>query len=376
MPWQEVSIMSQRCEFVKLASLQQISFRELCRRFAISAPTGYKWLERSRDQGPDLSDRPRRPRTSPQKTSEALEAQVVALRTRHRTWGGRKIAARLTAKGFEQVPAPSTITDILRRHDLLGEDQAQKHRPYLRFERPAPNDLWQMEFKGNFAVSDGRCHPLTILDDHSRYSIAVRACRNEKSATVQAQLIECFRRYGLPKQMLMDNGGPWSSPVRGLTVLEAWLMRLDIGISHGRPHHPQTQGKEERFHRTLKADVLQFDAPCDFAGCQPAFDAFRTLYNHERPHEALGMQPPASRYAPSPRSYPETLPPIQYAPGDHICKVSFNRVRFRGQVIVVGEGVVGQYVALRPTLEDGVYDVIYCNTTIRQINLRERPKSP
>lgn len=376
MPWQEVSIMSQRQEFVRLAMSGSVNFRELCRRFGISPPTGYKWLGRYREGDGDLSDRSRRPHNCPHKTSESVENLVLGMRSKHKTWGGRKIVARLKAKGNANLPAPSTVTEILRRHNLLEEAPGQNQGPWEHFEYEHPNDLWQMDFKGHFPIDGGRCHPLTILDDHSRFNIGLRACLNEKGDTVRGHLTDCFRRYGLPKRMLMDNGAPWSGH-QGLSALEAWLMRLSIHVMHGRPMHPQTQGKDERFHRTLKADVLQFNRPTHFTGCQPVFDAFRHVYNQERPHEALGLQTPASRYEPSSRSFPEALPPIEYAPGDQVRKAySPGLICFKGRTILVGAGVISEMVAVRPTLEDGVWDVIYCTTKIRQIDLRQPAEQP
>ena len=377
MPWQELSTMSLRLEFVRLASQEPrtVSIRELCRRFNISPPTGYKWLSRcSADGSVDVRDRSRRPHVSPTKTSDALELAVLKLRKDHPTWGGRKIAARLHALEQENVPAPSTITEILRRNAALDDDKKPSDSASTRFEYDQPNALWQMDFKGHFPIKEGRCHPLTILDDHSRFSIAVQACTNEQSETVKDELIRVFRTYGLPERMLMDNGPAWSGQGHGLSKIEIWLMRLDIKVCHGRPYHPQTQGKDERFHRTLKADVLQFNVPKDLASCQKAFDEFRQVYNHQRPHEAIGLRPPISRYQPSNRPYLEMLPAIEYAPQDVIRKVYYpGQLRFQGRRIIVGKGLIGQQVAIRPTLVDAVYDIMYCSTVVRQVNLRTDP---
>jgi len=184
-------------------------------------------------------------------------------------WGGRKLAAWLQAHEHAVVPRPSTISEILRRHGRLQPATSQPHR-WRRFEHAAPNQLWQMDFKGHVPLGQGagRLHPLTVLDDHSRFAIGLEACANERGATVQQRLIELFRRYGLPDRMLTDNGGPWgvssqnphtytSLTPHTYTSLTAWLLRLGIRISHGRACHPQTQGKDERFHRTLKAELLQ-----------------------------------------------------------------------------------------------------------------------
>jgi transposase InsO family protein len=381
MPWEDRSILSQRKQFVQLAHKPGTNFRQLCRRFAICPTTGYKWCHRTAQDGDiGLQNRSRRPHASPWRTPEAMEHLILALRQDHHDWGGRKIQDVLVKAGYQGVPSPSTITEVLRRHGRLDPNEAAKHRPFTRFEHDAPNDLWQMDFKGHFAMTQGRCHPLTILDDHSRYAIAVQACENEQETTVRAALIDRFRLYGLPWRMLMDNGSPWSGQGQGITALEAWLMRLDIGVSHGRPYHPQTQGKDERFHRTLKSAVLHSSVLSrypltDLWHCQQSFDAFRETYNHVRPHEALNMKRPAQHYRVSDRCYPEVLPAIEYWPGDKVRKVSVpGRISLSGYTISVGDGLNGQFVAARPTEIDGVYDLVYCQNIIKRIDLRDYEK--
>ncbi len=308
MPWQESSVETLRQEFVMLATQEGANIRELCRRFSISPDTAYTLLARYRQEGADgLRDRSRRPLHAPLQTAPAMEAAVCAVRGAHPAWGGRKIHRYLLDHGQRAAPAASTITDILRRHDLLDRTQSAHHRPWQRFAAAAPNDLWQMDFKGHIALRQGRCHPLTVLDDHSRYCLALEACGDERTDTVQTRLIALFARYGLPWRLLADNGAPWGDGRSRYTVLTVWLLRLGITVTHGRAYHPQTQGKEERFHRTLKAEVLAGENFADLARAQAAFDPWRLSYNHERPHEALALATPGSRYVPSPRRYPETL---------------------------------------------------------------------
>lgn len=374
MPWQEVCAMSLRTEFVRLASGEGANVRELCRRFSVSPPTAYKWLRRYREAGmPGLVERPRRPHSSPARTAPEVEAAVVALRQEHPAWGGRKLHARLLAQGHTPVPSPSTITAILRRRDLLDPEESSKHRRWQRFEHPTPNALWQMDFKGHVPVGHGRCHPLTVLDDHSRFALGVEACPNERGTTVQARLITLFRRYGLPERMVMDNGAPWGTAGGHLyTPLTVWLLRLRVGVSHGRPYHPQTQGKDERFHRTLATEVLRGRSFGDLAQCQQAFDAWREVYNLERPHEALGYAPPASRYQVSPRPFPETLPPIEYGPDDLVRRVQQGGVvHVRGREYLVGKAFHGYPVALRPTDQDGMLAVFFCHHRIATIDFRD-----
>jgi transposase InsO family protein len=303
-----------------------------------------------------------------------MEQTVLTLRAAHPVWGGRKIRARLTAQGCGGVPAASTITAILRRHDQIDPQQSTARRSCVRFERPAPNDLWQMDFKGHIGLRNGaRCHPLTVLDDHSRFAVALRALQDEQGKSVQAELIETFRRYGLPAAVLTDNGPPWGGRPCGesYTPLAVWLIRLGIGVLHGRAYHPQTQGKEERFHRTLKAELLGDELFADLSIAQRRFDRWRNIYNFERPHEALGLSVPAQRYEPSPRRYLELLPPIEYGPDDAVRKVhAAGEIYFRGRIIRIGRAFWRQHIALRPTATDGLLDVFFCKQWIRQIDLR------
>jgi transposase InsO family protein len=346
---------------------------ELARRFGVSRKTAYKWLVRAKAREPlSLSDRSRRPASSPAKTAAAVEARVVSLRGQHPAWGGRKLRRRLLDQGVEGVPATSTITGILHRHQLIDGQESLKHKAWLRFEHPKPNDLWQMDFKGHFALEEGRCHPLTVLDDHSRYSLGLQACGNERTETVQERLTAMFRRYGLPWRMLMDNGSPWGDDgTHPFTPLTVWLLLLGIAISHGRPYHPQTQGKDERFHRTLKAEVLARQTFRDLSGCQRAFDAWRDLYNHQRPHEALGLAVPASRYQVSPRSFPERLPPIVYGPDVLVRQVQEQGwISYCGQEYRVPKAFKGYPIGLRPTDQDGVMDILFAHHHILTLDLR------
>jgi transposase InsO family protein len=374
MPWKEVSTVSLRSDFVSLAQQADANVSLLAHRFGISRKTAYKWLGRAAAGGPaPLADRSRRPHTCPARTPELLEQLVLQLRDRHPAWGGRKLHARLRALGQADVPAPSTITAILRRHGRLDGPRAGQPRAWQRFEHAAPNDLWQMDFKGHFGLTNGgRCHPLTVLDDHSRYALGLRACADEQTDTVKRALTELFRRHGLPRRMLMDNGSPWGDDwEHPWTPLTVWLLRLGVAVSHGRPHHPQTQGKDERFHRTLHAELLSCHTFADVADCQGQFDPWRYVYNHERPHEALGLAVPASRYRVSPRAFPAQLPPIAYDAADAVRQVQDKgRFRFRGRVYQVAKAFRGYPIALRGTGQDGVLGVWFCAHRLGYLDLR------
>lgn len=373
MPWKEETTMSLRYEFVTLATGEDANIRKLCRQYGISPKTGYKWIHRYRQNGFDgLEGLSRRPRRSPGKTICAVEREVLNIRKKHPAWGGRKIHARLLTLGYTKVPAASTITDILRRHGKLDPTESVKHKPLVRFVHEHPNDLWQMDFLGHFPLVHGRCHTLTVLDDSSRFNIAIRACGNEKGIIVQKHLIDIFRRYGLPVRILTDNGSPWGcDSEHRYTWLSAWLVRLGIGISHGRPHHPQTQGKDERFNRTVKEEAIRGRGFRDLTDAQKRFDHWRDIYNLERPHESLEMATPASRYQTSGRPYPEMLSPIEYQPGDVVRRVNKDGYfQYCNKKYKISQAFQGYPIALRTTPTDGIMDVFFCHQKVVQINTR------
>ncbi len=305
-----------------------------------------------------------------------MGATVVALRERHPAWGGRKIHRRLQDLGHQDVPAPSTITHILRRHGLLIAQPAEPSPGSRRFEHAEPNALWQIDFKGHIATAAGRCHPLTLVDDHSRFNLLLHACARADGATVQACLSRVFERYGLPVRINADNGAPWGSPSSGgqsLSELAIWLIRHGVRVSHSRPRHPQTNGKGERFHRSLKAEVLAGRSFENLSHAQRAFDRWRKVYNCERPHEALDMGTPVSRYRPSKRVFRAALAPIEYGPDDHVAIVGWDgKLVFAGHRLRVSNALHRLPVAFRPVYEcDGCYDLFFCHHRIMRVDLRE-----
>jgi transposase InsO family protein len=287
MPWQEVSVMEQRREFVRLAMQEGANRAELCRRFGISRTVGYKWLARFAAGDAELQEQSRRPHTSPERTLPELEARVLMVRDRHPAWGARKICRTLEKDGHAPA-ALSTVQEILRRNGRIASPVGGE-RAWRRFEKEAPNLLWQMDFKGHVALADSRrCHPLTMLDDHSRYALCIKACADEQETTVRPQVETVFRRYGLPDAIFVDNGSPWGDAGGARwTRLGVWLLKLGVMLLHSRPYHPQSRGKNERFHRTLADEVLALQRLRDLPDAQRAFDAWRAVYNFERPHEAL-----------------------------------------------------------------------------------------
>jgi len=370
MPWRAVSKMEQRREFARLAMQEAVNRRELCRRFEIHPDTGYKWLGRFvADE--ELVDRSRRPHSSPRRTAAAIEDRILSVRDAHPAWGARKIVRCLEREGLA-CPAHSTVHEILRRHDRIvappGGAAAQQ-----RFEKPAPNLLWQMDFKGWLPLANGsRCHPLTVLDDHSRFSLCLEACANEQANTVQGRLELTFRRYGLPDAVFVDNGAPWGdSSGHRWTRFAVWLLKLGVDVLHSRPYHPQSRGKNERFHRTLQAEVFAFKRFRDLVEVQQAFDRWRTIYNLDRPHQALGQDVPASRYWPSARAMPERLPTVEYDSHEivRIAGSTKDFISFRGRLWKIPQAFRGERLAIRPLASEGQYGVFFASHQVASIDL-------
>jgi len=374
MPWAERDRMSLRTEFVHLVETQMVSMTELCRRFQISRKTGYKWVQRFRADGAGgLADRSRRPQRIHQRMPLATQQFLLAERRQHPAWGARKLRQRAHTQRLPAVPACSTITALLHREGLIGPESAPGQRAWQRFEHPAPNDLWQMDFKGPIPTRAAPRHALTILDDHSRFNLCLQALSVQTRESVQPALVTVFRQYGLPNRVLTDNGSPWGhTGEQPYTTLTVWLIRVGIRISHSRPYHPQTMGKDERFHGSLTREVLRQAQWRDPSHLQQALDRWRQVYNHDRPHEALQLAVPASRYQPSLRAYPETLPPIEYDTGVTVRRVQQKgEVHFRGQVFEVSRAFRGYPVSIAPTTEEGRYDVWFCQHKIKTIDVRQ-----
>lgn len=322
MPWNRVDVDEQRIAFVIRAANGKEPMKQLCAEFGISRPTGYLWRKRYRDSGSlsGVRERSRRPHRSPQRVCEQVEQRVVELRRLH-GWGAPKLELLLAQEGL-RVPE-RTVHRILKRHGLVAVEDGH---PALRqrFEREAPNQLWQMDGKGQYRLEQGACYPLSILDDHSRYLVGLYALRAFQSRAIHVCLVETFEQHGLPQAMLMDRGAQWWSPSseHGLTWLSVALIKQGIELIHGRPHHPQTQGKVERFHRTLEMAVRHRGKPPQWERWAQLLSEIRQEYNQVRPHEALQMQTPASRYRCSSREYQPQPAEWEYAPGAEVRRLN------------------------------------------------------
>jgi transposase InsO family protein len=367
MAWNGVMTVSElRVAFVHQVLCGDVPVARLCRRFGIARKTGYKWLDRYH-RAPDLPllDHPRRPKSSPLGTCLAIVQQVLDLRDRYH-WGAAKIHVYLHKQGVE-VPSARTVNNILRRNGRMSLPRPDE--PPQRFERAGPNELWQLDFKGPLEVQRQRVHPLTIIDDHSRYLLALRPCTDMRFTTVWGVLWDLMGDVGMPQQMLCDNqfNGNCRSGHAGLSWFDARLLRLGIKPSHGRPYHPQTQGKVERLHGTLNREVLPFADCSSLSGLADDLERWRSeVYNFRRPHEALGMDSPSLHWSPSSRKRPAALPPLEYPHASVLRKIQGSGwISYRNCRILIGKGLAADYVRLEE--DAGQLKIYYADCPIRCI---------
>jgi transposase InsO family protein len=337
-----------RLAFVKLVQSLNYSVAHACREFGISRKTGYKWLQRAQQQNPQpFVDRSRRPLASPQRTTDDIEQQILEVRDRF-GWGGRKIRSVLQTRGLA-MPSIQTVHHILQRHNRIHPPPPPP-KPLHCFERSTPNDLWQLDFKGPIEIDRQRVFPFAVLDDHSRYLLALHPCLNVTMQTAWDVLWATFAEYGLPNSILCDNAfGNKGQNDLGVSWFESCLLRLDITPCHGRPYHPQTQGKIERLNGTLEMEVWPGVRRQNLPDFHADLTFWRTqVYNVLRPHESLADQPPLTRWRPSSRLRPATLPEATY-PEDSVLRKVMNRgdISWQGYRILVGAGLEGQYVRLQ-----------------------------
>jgi transposase InsO family protein len=366
--WKAEDVSEQRVKFAIRASSGQEEMKALCREFEISRPTGYVWRKRFREceRIEELREKSRRPHRSPKQTESEVEQRVIALRNRYPDWGAGKLVELLKR---EQVELPRiTAHRILLRNGLVAD--RDRHRTATkRFQREAPNQLWQMDFKGMPDKRPG-CLPLVVLDDHSRYLLGLFDTTSTQAQPVQASLTTVFRRDGLPEAMLMDHGTPWwnMQSSSGWTWLTVWLMKQGIRVYLSGYRHPQTQGKIERCNGSLEAAMSKRPKPAG-QSWQSWLDAYRQEHNHVRPHEALRMDVPAQRWAPSPRAFEQENKLWEYSDPVHVRKVRENGgVSWRGQSYFVSRALIGEDVQMEFFENRAI--VWFCRTLVREFDLQ------
>jgi transposase InsO family protein len=366
MAWGTVNVDEQRMRFVVCASRREKTLRELCEEFQISRPTGYEWLRRYQADGmAGVVEKSRRPHRHPTQTAMEIEQRVVELRQQRPDWGARKLQVLLAQ---ENIPLPViTVHRILLRRGLV-RPQDQFRTAVERFERRAPNQLWQMDFKSPLGW-DAPVGPLSVLDDHSRYVIALQGTWSTKAAPVKQRLIKAFESCGVPEEMLMDHGTPWwnMKAVAGWTWLTVWLMKQGIQLHFSGYRHPQTQGKVERFHGALGAAMKRRGFPVGEER-QHWLDEFRYEYNHVRPHEALGMRTPASVWQRSGRRYQANPAAWEYEGGAEVRRLTgMGRVSVEGHSWEISRALAGEWVQL-VRVEERIL-VYYCRSVVRELDL-------
>jgi transposase InsO family protein len=360
--------MDEKLRFVFEYEREEESMKALCARFGISRETGYFWLRRYRQSGlAGLVEVNRAPGRHPNQTASGIEAAVLELRQAHMTWGPRKLKRILERKQPDRGwPAASTMGEIVKRAGLVVERRKRRRtEPYTEPLAHAveSNRVWCADFKGWFKSGDGtRIDPLTISDACSRYLLRSQAVEKADTERVRAIFEAAFREYGLPWAMRTDNGPPFaSSAVGGLSRLAVWWIKLGIVPERIEAGHPEQNGRHERMHRTLKLDLRRAE---DWRGQQRELDRFRHDYNQVRPHEALGMQTPASVYELSPRPYPEQLPEVDYPDTMLVRTVkAHGHFRWKKHDVFLSEVLWGEPVGLLP-VDDGVYTIYFAHVPL------------
>lgn len=366
MPWRDKTVEELREEFVQAAGNSK-NFSSLCREFGITRKTGYKWLERYQI-GEELSDRSRKPFTIANKTDVETEELIISLRLDNPAWGAKKLKKVLEEKGYD-IPCVKTVNNILNRYGCISVEESLKHTAFIRFEKEKCNEMWQTDFKGEFKMEDNNyCYPLNIFDDHSRFVIKTKPSLTTAN-TVIPVFRSAFEEFGMPDSVLSDNGAQFAGLRHGFTQFEKWLMNHDILPIHGRLKHPQTQGKIERFHRTMKDELLKHTSIRDIYDADIKFQEWREKYNNVRPHEALGMKCPAELYVPSNRTYSDFVVPFEYGGQFHVIKVnSWGYVRFNGWQVFLSETLSGELIEFRPNPLGDSFFACYRNFRIAEFS--------
>ena len=365
MPWRKTAPMDQRTQFIADHLRETQTITELCDRYGVSRKTGYKWIDRYLRLGPaGLEERSRRPHRAPNQTAHEIVAAILEARQRHPVWGGKKLRALLQRRHPRwTLPGRSTVCDILRRHGLVPTRRQRRrigHPGKPTTIMGAPNAVWCADYKGQFKTGDGRyCYPLTVTDGFSRYLLGCQGLGSTAVAEAQPVFTRLFKEYGLPLRIRTDNGVPFATTTLArLSKLSAWWVRLGILPEFIEPGRPDQNGRHERMHRTLKAATTR-PAAGSLGAQQRRFNAFREEFNHERPHEALDQQTPATCYHPSPRPMPDRLPPLEYPDRFEVRYVSANGgIRWNRRWVNVSTVCVGEYVGLEE-IDDGIWNVYF-----------------
>jgi len=330
MPWKEHSIMDNRVFFIEEYRSGQWTVTDLCKQFCISRTLGYKYIKRYELYGiTGLHDLPKTPHNCPIKTSKTVETAIIKLRKKHPRYGPEKLITKLSETNPNiEWPAYSTVSLILKRNNLIPVRRRIRQIEPLDpiFNPTAPNDIWSSDYKGKYRTGDRTyIYPLTITDSYTRFVFAAQALINPNWEETKAVFIYVFKKYGLPLQLHTDNGSPFacSTALARLSSMAVWLLEYDVVPVYSDPGCPGQNGRHERMHRELKADVARNPA-LNRNLEQKRLNAFIKEYNTYRPHKALNNMTPASVYTPSTREYTGHIIPWEYPAGFEVHRVYKN----------------------------------------------------
>ena len=375
MPWKETRLETMREEFVKRVLAHEKSKSALCSEYGISRPTGDKWIARYLS-GDQLKDMSRAPKSRPNKTDPEIEKKIVEYREKYPAIGAVKMRRIMQDAKHIDLPSARTFNEIFKRNGLITKEASEAAKPYERFEKSYPNEMWQADFKGHFPMGNGvRCHTLNIIDDYSRMNICCEPLLSETFAEIKPCMERIFQEYGMPFSFLCDNGNPWGTQQStGFTNFEVWLMELGILTMHGRILHPQTQGKEERFNGSFTRECLRHHNIRDQADAAKIFGEYRDFYNNVRPHMALGLEVPASRYTPSSRQFPARISPWEY-PDEFVVRnvKSSGYITINGQGYFLSEAFGDKQIAFRESSKGAhLINLYFRQFRIGQIDIEKR----
>jgi len=368
--------MDQKRLFIAAYQRGALSLTEPCRRYGVSRPTGYQWIQRFEEEGPPgLQERSRRPKGCSHETAIEITEAILELRRRHPFWGAKKLLTVLERRHPNvHWPARSTVCDLLSRHGMVERKRRRRYpghpgKPSAPMQ--APNETWCADFKGEFRTGDGvYCYPLTVTDGASRFLLGCQAPSATAHETAKPVFRRLFQEYGLPERIRSDNGAPFATTAIGrLSRLSIWWIRLGIHPELIEPGRPQQNGRNERMDETLKQQTTR-PPPASSRGQQRRFDRFRQEFDEERPHEALGQKTPASLYAASPRPFPAKLPPIEYPA--HFEKRLMSRnggFRWASKRVPLSHLLEGQCIGLEE-VDAGIWDVYYSDVRLAQMDER------
>ena len=375
MPWKETCPMDERIRFISAYLQGKESVTALCASAGISRKTGYKWIGRYEREGPSgLLERSRARHSQAHRTPSDQVERIIAARRRYR-WGPRKLRILLQERWpDEHWPAASTIGTILKREGLIRS--APKRRPSATptplplIDPQAPNELWTIDFKGQFRLGNRRyCYPLTLVDDFSRFVLRCNGVHRVSRQHVQPHLVTAFREYGLPQYIRTDNGPPFATTgLAGLSQLGVWWTKLGIHQERIRPGRPQQNARHERMHRSLKHEALD-TIETTLGQQQRVFDRWRSDFNELRPHEALDNRKPAQVYTPSTRRYREPRA-VRYS-AEYVARpVRPNGTIYcHSQELFVSKSLAGETLGLRQ-LDEHRWSVHFAHLSIGLMDTR------